>query len=437
MSDDFIYRSPPVPPLENFTGIALAQELFDRLTGVYYSEWTPALLAKELFDSVTGTKLNLTNVNESSSGLQRFPSPEHMADAIRTELKKAGKDLSYLSPLGRKSASEIEEDLKSAVAWKHVEIARNLYKIILKRNRDNIGRGGKAALNEAIRTELTKGGKDFSALDPGSRRSASEMEQYLDSLLPNGIKSQAAPSPNPLDQLKGVPLAQELFNRLRGPGLGGTGFYSPEKAAEAIRAELTNAGKDLSALDPGGKKSASEMEKAVGSAVATQHLNIARALLKDFWRTSTSPSLLNTMREELKKAGKDFSALDPGGKKSASEMEQALESVVASRKVSDAQTLFYRLCAGDIQRTGRNDPDDGAYMSNRIRQNLTEAGKDLAALDRSGKKSASEMEQSLNSAVAKTIPPGVAALLSQPQFQSLSPSQPQFHSPNPPKPRLS
>ena len=62
--------------------------------------------------------------------------------------------------------------------------------------------------------------------------------------------------------------ARELFTRLSKGDTAGYGL--PESMAHDIRDNLKKAGVDAAALDPEGKKSAADMDKALSMAVAVQ-----------------------------------------------------------------------------------------------------------------------------------------------------------------------
>jgi len=168
-------------------------------------------------------------------------------------------------------------------------------------------------MERQIREDLTRAGKDLSALDPAGKKSASEMEQALKSAVVT----------------KQVIIAGELFKRLCAADTSDYGYEAADRMARDIRAMLENAGKDLSALDPAGKKSAIEMERIWEEAFAARRVEYARRLFARLCAGDTAgffppQNMTREIRKELEKAGKDLSALDPAGKKSASEMERAM-----------------------------------------------------------------------------------------------------------------
>jgi flavodoxin len=244
---------------------------------------------------------------------------------------------------------------------------------------DTRGSGGAQFMARDIREELRKAGKDVSALDPSGKRSASEMAEAL-------IAATSAQQ---------VKHAQDLFRRL---SAGDTrGYGGAQLMARDIREELREAGKDVSALDPSGKRSASEMAEALIAATSAKQVKHAQELFSQLSAGDTTGRVVTLMardiREELRKAGKDVSALDPSGKRSASEMAEALIAATSAQQVKHAQELFRRLSAGDTRDYG-----GARFMALDIREELSEAGKDLSVLDPAGKKSNAEVERVLNGA---------------------------------------
>ena len=124
--------------------------------------------------------------------------------------------------------------------------------------------------------------------------------------------------------------ALEWFIHLSASSVGTLPTHcTPEYMERQIREDLTRAGKDLSALDPAGKKSAIEMERIWEEAFAARRVEYARRLFARLCAGDTAgffppQNMTREIRKELEKAGKDLSALDPAGKKSASEMERAM-----------------------------------------------------------------------------------------------------------------
>jgi hypothetical protein len=194
--------------------------------------------------------------------------------------------------------------------------------------------------------------------------------------------------------------ARVLFRRLQSGNK--FGFSTAKEMSDRIRDTLKDIGKDLSVLDPEPnpslRKTHGEMDKILQSTTVDLQVKDVR---KDFERLKSgditvSPAYMaDYIRKDLKDVGKELSALDPKGKKTADEMDEELKKVTTDQQIKIIQNLFKRL----------KDGDTGGYkkaerMGDAIRKELGEIGKDLSSLDPKHKKSADEMGKELEQAVA-------------------------------------
>jgi flavodoxin len=123
--------------------------------------------------------------------------------------------------------------------------------------------------------------------------------------------------------------ARELFTRLSAGDTAGYG--GAEFMANEIRANLKKAGADSASLDPSGKNSVADMDRALNAATSALQVKHSREL---YTRLSVGDTagyggaefMANEIRANLKKAGADSASLDPSGKKSAADMDRALNA---------------------------------------------------------------------------------------------------------------
>ncbi len=194
--------------------------------------------------------------------------------------------------------------------------------------------------------------------------------------------------------------ARGLFKRLQNGDKDR--FNTAKEVSDRIRSTLEDIGKDLSALDPEGKKTHDEMDKILQSVTTDLQIKDVR---KDFKRLKSGDITINPeymayyIRRDLKDVGKDLSTLDPEGKKTADKINKELEKITDNQQVRIIQNLFKRLKVGDT--AGYK---GAKSMADAIRKELSEFGKDLSTLD-SGRhprhrKSAEIMERELKHTLA-------------------------------------
>ena len=195
-----------------------------------------------------------------------------------------------------------------------------------------------------------------------------------------------------------VEYARELYTRLSAGDTVGYGLA--ETMAKDIRETLKKAGADSASLDPSGKKSVADMDRALNAATSASQVKHAREL---YTRLSTgytagyglAETMAKDIRETLKKAGADSASLDPSGKKSVADMDRALNAATSASQVKHARELYTRLSTGYTAGYGLAET-----MAKDIRETLKKAGADSASLDPSGKKSVADMDRALNAATS-------------------------------------
>jgi hypothetical protein len=187
-----------------------------------------------------------------------------------------------------------------------------------------------------LKVELARAHKDASALDPTGRKTSEEMDEEL----------------RKVAEARYVAEARRYFTALKDgtrtalswiPGDDDSFTDNPRYVTTALRRSLELAHRDASALDPEGRKSAAEMEDEIKKGVVPRtHLTDAEKrvvaaearveakLLKTGGVFTESmggmDASLRQIHTQLKQAGLDASALDSEHKRSAAEMDDALQA---------------------------------------------------------------------------------------------------------------
>lgn len=116
-----------------------------------------------------------------------------------------------------------------------------------------------------------------------------------------------------------------------------------------IKAYLSEARADYSALDPSGIRSHEEMHaevKAIGDAM---HISAARNAFESISTLVTSPQpLVQKIQKNLAAAGAGMAALDPAGEHSDQEMQQLLDEQVKAHYIRMAKKAFLRLTSKNV-----------------------------------------------------------------------------------------
>lgn len=241
----------------------------------------------------------------------------------------------------------------------------------------------KAMSDHIVRT-LNDVDKDFSVLDEEGKKNSKVMEEELNAAT---VKLQVADVRKSFELLKSGEIS-----------------VSPQYMADYIHKDLKAVGKDLSTLDPKGKKTADEMEKELGEIITYQQVRIDQNLFKLLRAGDTdgykgAAHMSDSIREDLKKVGKDLSFLYPKGKKTSEEMDVELKKIVASheekkQKLEKAVNLFRQLENDDEKVPYSNPEIIGKY----IRVLVNSADKPLSALV-DGEQSNFKVDERLKQAV--------------------------------------
>lgn len=192
-----------------------------------------------------------------------------------------------------------------------------------------------------LRKSLTEEKINASALDPSGRKSAAEMEDEIAKVAEDRYLIEARRYFNALRQGRAV--------MIHGDPAGTWVTDDPERIIPATRRFLTLAHKDASALDPTGRKSADEMEKEIRDGLEPQknlaesdkqkYIADARSAFDGLHYGIINPDDdLRRIRGDLKKAGADASALDPEHKRSAEQMEAALQNAYRQGNLERARS---------------------------------------------------------------------------------------------------
>lgn len=110
----------------------------------------------------------------------------------------------------------------------------------------------------------------------------------------------------------------------------------------------------------------------------------------------------NGILNNLQKAGADFSALDPKGERSDSEIREEVKGWIKAPHIAKAQQFYYAL------ETARS-PDLAEHYRDTIKTSLRKAGVGFAALDPSGEKGEHTLKLEIDRAVDKLTKSGPGA----------------------------
>ncbi len=229
----------------------------------------------------------------------------------------------------------------------------------------------------AIRSSLEKSEKGYAALDPSGKFSEEAMRRSVD---------EAA-------ERARIICARGAFQKLmEGKGDVDTLLNTIHKV-------------DVVKLDPSGKQAKSQLEAVLSEAEKQGYIRQARELLEDIpsgrsryfdaYTIFSSPEVaVEELRDNLKKAGVTPAALDPQGRRSEAEMEAVIVERCQQCHINNARDRYKTLQENTCNSALR--PNLGiAYAIDDIRDELQLAGVTLAALDPSGERSATEIEQDL------------------------------------------
>jgi hypothetical protein len=243
-----------------------------------------------------------------------------------------------------------------------------------------------------VRKWLSEAGVDASALDPTGKKSAEEMEVVLRDAPKHGYLAQARALYESITSSDKDIRDEEKPGSWR-PG-GDRLLDDPAEIAKEAEARLAKANQialangekaiDLSALDPTGTKSASQVrndlhEKMVQGYIirAREELDALRSSPHHVYEESDNKAwdLLAKANAATKEYGfkpVDASALDPEGKQSATAMNRQILKAIEDEHFQEASQILYL-----SQRGKEGSPEEAAHG---LREQLAAANKAAAAL---------------------------------------------------------
>jgi hypothetical protein len=250
---------------------------------------------------------------------------------------------------------------------------------------------------DILRSSLKLAGEDAAALYPAGQKTNEAAKKEITRLAEDRY----------------VNLARADFKALQegtpAPPFAGVGFLAdddPRTITSAMRRSLAAAHEDASALDPTGQRTAAEMERQIAAGVVPKE-NITEAERQRYIATARSeldmeigdlktgigsPDIqVRHIRDALTRAEVDASVLDPGGKHSPKEMNAFVQGTYRQANIVRAREELDYLQHGVI-------PGGADRSLKEIRDDLAKAGATAAELDPEGKRSAAEMDATVQDA---------------------------------------
>ena len=354
---------------------------------------------------------------------------------MQSFLFAGGLDAAALDPTGKKSRVAMEKELAIYAQRGYLKEARELF-TFMESDKSTLGMADPFQLNDPFLIDEMVAGMDeflaqahqtYAALDPKGKASADTMQKRFSAAVIR-TKNERAPlayaqlqtgeskqvedllyiigqaditALDPTGKKSRVELTTELdkatknaYVALARSTLSDIARYKQDNGISATPADdgvywmryyLEQAGADVTALDPTGKKNAVQMEEAIAAAVRSNHFHQAQEQW-DYLKAEKTGDVdrnVSALHDELRLAGVTAAALDPTGHASESEMENQINAAAKTAHIAAACSRF-----SDLMRGVHLTPD----QSGLIHHELAEAGVDASALDPDHKKSAAEME---------------------------------------------
>lgn len=259
-----------------------------------------------------------------------------VVETMREFMRQGGIDAAGLYADGGRTVQGVEAEIFEAARNGWIQQARRDFKV-LKEGREVRGVNFNG-VRDKIRAALQKAEADEAALDPDGKKPAVAMRQEIEDARRAAWLAYAHKA-----------WAELQIDQSHRPA---SHYTMPSDAY--LRGCLKEAGATAAALDPTGKKDDARMEEEIARVLKQRALDYARSAFREAQSNmGMTVMYLQAMDRALERAGAEVSALDPEGKRTCAEMEEAIRGLQAAAALAKAREKEQQQRQRDSGEVGR------------------------------------------------------------------------------------